>query len=147
MPGRFLPTSSGILGSVLIVAGIGYIGIGLGWLVTSTVQRLAGIQWLGIAGGDETIGAGWITIGVIVAICGIFSSKPKVETAGTILATGWPGLMGIFFLIAWGSGESETGWITTISYSLFAILITTVASHPRPKSRGRFDNCDNEGEA
>lgn len=132
MPGRRIRTSNGLLGSVLIVMGIGYAAIGAGWITTPTSYRLAGVEWLGVAGSDVIIGAAWVTIGFTVALCGVVSKKRAAETTGTLLAIAWPILVGALFFIAWSTGESSTGWITTISYGIYAGVVTTVASWPRP---------------
>lgn len=139
MPSRLIPTSSGVLGSVLIVAGLGYAGIGASWIVTPSQQRLSGAQWLGIADSVTIVGIIWIIVGLLTASCGVLSSCRAVETAGTLVSIAWPTLLGLYFLSAWILGHLAGGWGVAIAYFTFAAIIWAVAAQPRPPVKGRGD--------
>lgn len=130
MPGRFIPTSSGILGSVLIVAGLGLVGIGIGWVTTTTAQRLEGVAWLAGYNTDLYIGIGWIIAGLVAFMGGAFNLHRRLETAGTVAAIMWPLTVGGLFLVAQFFGGADNAWITTVSYSALAYVVLAVAIHP-----------------
>lgn len=133
MPHKFNPASPGILGSVLIVAGLGYTGIGASWIHAPNEQRLSGVQWLGIADSVAIVGMIWVAVGIITVACGIFSRHRRVETAGTLVGLGWPILLGLYFLLAWIFRHSTDGWGVAIAYFTFAAMIVVIAAHPRPR--------------
>ena len=124
---------------MMIVLGSGYLGVGTGWLTTSTVGRLAGIAWLpGDVVTDTTIGLGWIIVGVMALAAGLLSKYRRLDAIGSGAAFVWPASLGAVFMIARMTDDVETGHITAWSYWIWAALALLAGVWPEVAARRRL---------
>lgn len=124
---------------MMIILGAGYLGVGTGWITTTTEGRLAGIAWIpGDFATDTTIGLGWIVVGAAALAAGLLPRCRRLDAVGSGLAFVWPAGLGAVFMIAWLTAHVETGHITAWSYWIWAAFALLAGVWPEVAARRRL---------
>lgn len=148
-----MPERKFLLSRMLRIQGVLTVLIGLTWLAAESQGRLAGVLWLKFVFQwtdlplDTIFAIGWIASGVGMIVGGFAGCKhPRLESAGYLAALCWPLFLGAIFLAAYAQGYAPTGYVSTISYTNFALFyIVYLFRNPDPQRLNGKKNTGTRG--
>lgn len=114
---------------ILFYQGIVTMGMGLTWVLDFTSGRFRGVVWLDellnfvpYLDVDDKVGALWLLSGVIMTLSGTRLSRTRgwLENAGFVMGIAMPLFMGSLFVASFFMGINSNGYISAISYLMFA---------------------------
>ena len=132
VPKRLLQCVNGKRGGALLIAGAGWLAIGLSYTIGPvTRSRIRGFAWLPEWLDSTELGWLWIVSAVIAIGSAVIGAKKLENIAfGALMMP--PVLWAAIFAYAFWIGEHDHGWISSISYVTFAGLIWHCSSWPNP---------------
>lgn len=137
MPDRLIPSIDGKRGGFLLIIGIGWLTIGLSYVLgPRTESRQAGFSWLPSWLDANELGWAWVAAGLTAIIAALVSKRWKwVESLafGALIAP--TAIWTAVFTIAQTLGEHPYGWISAVSYGIFTAVIYHCSSWPNPVRR------------
>lgn len=112
----------------MVAAGFCYTLVGISWIIAPSASRIDGIAWLElilpVLASTDIVGILWIMAGACAIMGAVYEPMNRIGWGALI---GYPATLAVYFLVAWleymlapgGSGAS-TGWVTSVSYLIFA---------------------------
>lgn len=122
-------TRLGYRGAVLVI--LGFVDLLFGFSLvdpTHDTLRTSAYQWRGQYAPAWVWGALWIAVGVVLFV-GALSRHDEFPYAAAI---GIKVLWGMLGLMSWAVGGVERGWVSTVAWGGFGLLIAVISSWPEP---------------
>lgn len=107
--------------------GIGYIVLGITWVILPMQSRISGIGWIGWLT-PGTVGTAFMIVGTLSTCVAMAPRRlPRVAKIAWLALTAMPGILAAYFLVAWVGyliplvdSDAERGIASAASYLLIA---------------------------
>ncbi len=111
----------------MLTYGVGYIVLGITWIVLPTESRTSGIGWVGWLT-PGAVGAAFVLVGAYAATVAVHRTRSlRITQISWLALTAMPGILSGYFLVAWigylipvVESDAEKGIASTVSYLVIA---------------------------